>query len=998
MHTALAGCRVGVGLGRAVAVLIGLYAFQSTGEGAEPAKTGTVAGEPSVDFQREIRPILADTCYTCHGPDKSQRSTDLRLDTREGAFGDLGGYKAIVPGRPAESEVIKRISSSDPDERMPPPKSGRQLNRQQIESLRRWIAEGAVWQDHWSFMPPQRPVEPEVRLNTWPRNALDRFVLAQLEKEGLSPSAEANKETLIRRVTLDLTGLPPTIAEIDAFLADSTADAYEKLVERLLASPRYGEHMAAAWLDAARYSDTNGYQTDSTRTMWPWRDWVVEAFNQNQPFDQFTVEQIAGDLLPDATDRQKLATGFNRNHPLNGEGGRIAEESRVEYVVDRVDATATVWLGLTAGCGRCHDHKYDPLSQREFYQLYAFFNNISESGAVDKGGNAAPVMAIRRPDPKIDQLETQIAAVRRKLEADSPEWTDAQAKWESSLNVQEIPSMEMSPWQSLGPFTANSPEEAFDKDFGPESAAPPTSPQRWEQRSFADGTPNQLDVPPSSAIYLKRTITATRSFVLPVSLGSDDGIKVWIGGRNVVAKDKRGGVKADEQRASLELQPGENKLLIKVNNDVGPGGFYFNTQQPGPPKPVLDALRRPAGERSAADQETIQRHFRALAPETKHLREQIAALEKQLAEQLKKSTVDAMIMQERPDPRKTFVLLRGQWDAPDDKQPVQPNVPACLPPLPKDAPHNRLGLARWLVDPANPLTARVTVNRFWQQFFGQGLVKTPEDFGSQGEPPTHPQMLDWLATEFIARGWNVKEMHRLIVTSATYRQSSSTSPELLERDPYNQRLARGPRFRLSSLALRDQALALSGLLVEKVGGPPVKPYQPAGVWLDFSLGQIDYVQDHGEALYRRSLYTFWRRSVAPTMLFDVSSRQVCTVRPSRTNSPLHSLTLLNDITYVEAARQFAARIMKEGGADPAARLNLALRMATSRRAQPRETAVLLFALGRATKHFRANPDAAQKLLKVGESPNDKALDPIELAAYTSVMNIVLNLDEVLTKE
>ncbi|MCH8048438.1 MAG: PSD1 domain-containing protein, partial [Planctomycetes bacterium] len=709
------------------------------------------------------------------------------------------GHRAIVPGKPLASSLYLRLVSQDEDERMPPPDSGRKLTAEQIELVRLWIEQGAKWEQHWSFVSPKRPATPTVRNKKWVRNPIDAFVLARIEQAGLSPSPEASKETLIRRLTLDLTGLPPTLEEIDAFLADKSPAAYESLVDRLLRSPRFGEHMAATWLDAARYGDTNGYQSDGTRTMWPWRDWVIDALNKNMPFDQFTVEQIAGDLLPGAKPRQILATGFNRNHPLNGEGGRIAEESRVDYVVDRVETTGTVWLGLSIGCGRCHDHKFDPISQREFYGLYAYFNSIDESGGVDRGGNAKPVMKIAAP-----QIAARIAELEKKIA----------------------------------------------------------------------------------------------------------GMKV------------KG---AKPQAASL------------------------------------------------------------------------AGLQKEL-DRLKKSIPETMVMGDRKTPRETFVLIRGQYDKPDKSQRVSPGVPASLHPLPADAPKNRLALARWLVDPANPLTARVTVNRTWQQIFGVGLVRTSEEFGSQGERPTHPQLLDYLATELVSGGWDVKKLLRLIVSSATYRQSSRTTPELLQNDPTNRLLARSPRYRLSSFAIRDQALALGGLLVERIGGPPVRPYQPADVWSDFSLGKIKYKQDHGESLYRRSLYTFWRRSVGPTIFFDVTDRQVCSVRPSRTNTPLHSLTLLNDITHVEAARKFAERVMSEGDKQPQTRLNRAFRMATARRPTAEEAKILLAALDRLTQQFRADAEAAKKLLAVGESPASDKLDAVELAAFAGVMNMLLNLDEVITRE
>lgn len=765
-----------------------------------------------IDFDRQIRPILSNTCYACHGPDEKTREANLRLDTRAGAFADLGGYHPIVPGKPDESEMIRRLESDDESERMPPPAAVQQLKPEQIELVRRWIEQGAEWEQHWSLVPPEPVAPPVVKNPSWLKNPIDAFILARLEREQLSPSKPAAKETLLRRVTLDLTGLPPTLSELDAFLADDSPDAYEKVVDRLLASPRYGEHMALAWLDAARYSDSNGYQQERTRTLWPWRDWVVSALNENMPYDQFTIEQLAGDLLPNPTTAQLVATGFHRNHMLNGEGGRIAEESRVEYVIDRVETTGTVWLGLTAGCARCHDHKFDPISQKEFYALYAFFNSIDETGGVDKGGNANPVLPLPTPEQQTR---------RKKLETER-------------TTLQE-----------------------------------------------------QLKTAP------------------------------------------------EEQTAELQKQIDQNKK-------------------------ALDGLNG--------------------------------------------SIVETMIMRDRKESRKTYRLIRGQWDQPDQSAEIVPGVPACFPPLPSEGPQNRLALARWLVSPEHPLTARVAVNRAWQHFFGTGLVKTTEDFGSQGERPSHPDLLDWLAREFSSNeeqrpgNWDLKALHRLLVTSATYRQSSEVTPQLEERDPENRLLTRGPRFRLSSLALRDQALLLAGLLVEKHGGPPVMPYHPSGVWEDLTLGKISYVQDHGEKLYRRSLYTFWRRSVGPMMFFDTSARQVCTVRLARTNTPLHALTLMNDITYVEAARILAERVIKEAGDLPQYRLAHAFRMATSRTPTKAELEALLSLFEKVTGKFQKDSAAAKQLLEVGEMPRDPAINEAELASYTAIMNVILNLDEVLTKE
>jgi len=807
-----------------------------------------------VDFDRQIRPLLSENCSHCHGPDRKMRKADLRLDTKEGAFTKLGDHFPIVPGKPDESEVYRRIASKDRDEVMPPPKSNRKLTPAQIALVQRWIAEGADWKGHWSLSPPRRPEPPSVKQAAPVRNPIDAFIIARLEKEGLSPSPEADKVTLIRRVTLDLTGLPPTPAEVDAFVADGGTDSYDKVVDRLLASPRYGEHQAWPWLSAARYSDTNGYQGDGTRTMWPWRDWVIDALNRNLPFDQFTVEQLAGDLLPTPTAAQRIATGFNRNHMLNGEGGRIAEESRVDYVADRVDTTSTVWMGLTVGCARCHDHKYDPITQKEFYQLYAYFNNLPETGGVDRRGSANPVLEFPSPE----QTE-KIAAARKHLQS-----LDARSKeHEQKLRTEQA---------------------------------------KWEQ----------------------------------------------------------------EAAGSAKLPPA-----------------------------ILELLKTAETQRSEKQAKELTDYYFANDPERKKIADEVDKAKKAL-----KSAEDAitlvMIMEERPKPRETKLLIRGAWDQYGEK--VSAGVPASLPGLAPDAPPNRLSFARWLVDPAHPLTARVIVNRYWQQYFGVGLVKTSEDFGTQGQRPSHPELLDWLATEFIRTGWDVKKMHRLLVTSGTYRQSSKATPALLERDAENRLLARGPRFRLTSAVIRDQALFAGGLLVEKVGGPSVKTYQPPGIWEEMTFGIIRFQQDKGEALWRRSLYTFWRRTVGPPNLFDAMSRQVCTVRPSRTNTPLHALTLLNDVTYVEAARALAQRMLKEGGATAKDRLTFAFRTVLSRAPSPKESAILEARHQKLLERYGRDKDAAVKLLKAGESKRDETLDAVEMAAGAGIAALLFNLDEAMTKE
>ena len=833
---------------------------------APSARAAAPANEP-VDFSRDILPILSDNCFHCHGPDPKHREADLRLDDREAAI----KQGAVVPGKATASAVIKRLTSHDPDEQMPPPKSNRKVDAKQIALITRWIDEGAPWGKHWAFVAPKSPplpnIDPKSPLAGWSRTPIDKFILARLEKEKLRPSPEASKATLLRRVYLDLVGLPPTPAEVNAFQLDNAPDAYEKVVDRLLASPRYGERWAWEWLDAARYADTNGYQGDPERTMWPWRDWVVNALNDNMPYDRFTVEQLAGDLLPNPTLAQKVATGFNRNHMFNGEGGRIAEETRVENVMDRAETLSTVWLGLTVGCARCHDHKFDPITNRDYYSLYAYFNNTSETGGASGGGRSGQI------SPIVD------FATPADLEA------AAAANTAVTKIADEIAKLELT---------------LFPRDKGQPAGKSPKA---------ADLSGNVLS-----------------------ALNSEPA--------------KRGADAIREMAAFYkDREPAYGKLL--------------------------------ASHKSAVDE-----------------RDRLAS-----------RVPRVMVMDELPKPRETFMLDKGAYDKPGAK--VEAATPGFLPPLAKDAPKNRLALANWLVSAEHPLTTRVTVNRFWQTFFGTGLVKTVDDFGVQGEKPSHPELLDWLAVEFMQSKWDVKKLHKLIVTSAAYRQDSRVSPALIERDPENRLLARGPRFRMPSWMLRDQALATSGLLVEKLGGPSVKPYQPAGIWEEATFGKKSYVQDKGEALYRRSLYIFWRRIVGPTSFFDVAARQVCTVKTPRTNTPLHALATLNDPAYVEAARALAEQTLRDpaiAATNPpsptvtAERLTAAFRRATLRTPTPDELRILTQSLAQLRAEFAADPSAADKLLKVGESPRDAKLDPIEHAAFASVCAMILNLDETLTKQ
>ena len=964
----------------------------------------------TVQFNRDIRPIFSDRCYTCHGPSVTNRLSKLRLDSEQSA-------KQYLP------QIVARISAGDKPMRMPPAFTGPSLSPGEIDLIGRWIAQGAVWEKHWSFNPPKRPGVPG--------DGIDIFVRARLGREGLKPAPEADRATLIRRVTLDLTGLPPTLPEIDAFLRDTAPNAYEKLVDRLLASPRYGERMAIRWLDAARYADTNGYQTDGERYMWRWRDWVIEAFNRNMPYDEFTVEQIAGDMLPNATLDQRIASGFNRNHRGNGEGGIVPEEYAVEYVVDRVDTTSTVFLGLTAGCARCHDHKYDPITQKEFYQLYAYFDNIPERGNAQKYGNSPPMIKAptRTEQTELASLDAKIATAEKKFNLLNTEAMRGQSAWEKTVPVQ-------TQWASARALTASFANEPAQFDgtsvldegdvanFGfydkftlaarvnaasedgliigrakDEPEAPGYTLLLKDGKVQANFVLRWLD--DSIRVETKDPIELNRWHHVAVTYDGSrfaEGVKIYVDG---VARELK-----------VNLDQGNQNFAIKEPLRIGKGlrgsiGDVRIYQTVLPPDAVA-VLATPEGlgeiaaiddaKRTPAQREKLRLCYLdrfAPAPVREAWRALLDARDER--ERFSDKLPTVMVMQEMPAPRDTFLLKRGAYDHPGDK--VGRGVPAILPALPKGVENNRLGLARWLVDPANPLTARVAVNRFWQMYFGTGIVKTVEDFGSQGEWPTNPELLDWLATEFVRTGWDMKALQKTIVMSATYRQSSKASSDLLQRDPENRLLGRGPRFRLPAEAVRDQALAVSGLLVEKLGGPSVKPYQPAGLWKELSGGD-DYKADTGEGLYRRSLYTFWKRASPPPMMvnFDSAGREACTVRETRTNTPLQALDLMNDVTFVEASRMLAQRMMKEGGTAPEDRIAFAFRLATARLPNDRERVILLNSYRYDIDRFRTDPAAGQKLLEQGSTARDPSLEQNELAAYAAVASLILNLDETVTRQ
>jgi hypothetical protein len=1015
----------------------------------------------AVDFHRDVRPILSDNCFTCHGPDEKQRMAGLRLDAREGAFA-----KVIVAGNSAGSLLYQRISHADPAKRMP---LGRTLTDKQIALIRAWIDEGAKWETHWAYAPPQRLDPPPVKDASWPRNPIDRFVLARLDREGLRPSPPADPVTLLRRVTLDL---------MDAFLADRSPDAYEKVVDRLLASPRHAERLTLQWLDLARYADTHGYHIDSHRDMWPWRDWVIRAFQRNLPYDQFSVEQLAGDLLPGATLDQKIASGFNRKHIIKFEGGAIAEEYLNEYLVDRVETLSTVWLGMTTGCARCHDHKYDPLRQRDFYQLYAFFHNVPEKGLDGQKGNAAPLLPLPTPEQKehLSRVEAEIKS--REKAMPEMELDQRQAAWEKTPPALPLPPSEglEAHWEldgHLDDATGRYPRGRVERGTGlfeagyvhraaeldGETVLSFGDAPRFDRGDaftlalwFRSGTrnPNALlqKIDPANgrrgfeitfdfAELLYERKRGAHLMVHLIHRRPDDALRVRsrervpIGDWHHLALLHDGSGKAAGLRVMLNGKP----LAMEVVQDqlTGPiatsAPLETGSKQPtGPYKGRLDDLRfyrrvlEPAeidqlavhqpirallaadgGRRSREERERLREYFLtyAAAEDLRRTHAELKSLRKQ-KEDLDKTILSTMVMEELEKPRDTYILGRGDYRNRLDK--VSPDVPPILPPFPKDQPRNRLGLARWLFDPGHPLTARVAVNRYWQLYFGTGLVKTAEDFGSQGEPPSHPELLDWLATEFIRTGWDIRAMQRLIVTSAAYRQSSRVSSELRERDPENRLLARGPRFRLPAEMVRDNALYVAGLLEERIGGPGVFPYQPAGIWEELAYGDgftaQEYKQSRGRDLYRRSLYTFWKRTAPPPnmLTFDAPDREKCVARRPVTNTPLQALVLMNDPTFVEAARALAQRTLTEAGPGASARLRHAFRLATARQPSGAELWALEELVRRQQAHYRRNPKAARELLSVGESPWDSRGDPAELAAWTTVATAILNLDETITKE
>jgi hypothetical protein len=1027
-----------------------------------------------LEYNRDVRPILAENCFTCHGPDSASRKAGLRLDRRAEAI----KAEAISPGHPEKSALVERIFAKDASERMPPRKTQKKLTAEQKETLRRWIAEGAAYQPHWSFLPPQRPPLPAVKNEKWVRNPIDRFVLAELEKHGLEPAPEADRRTLARRLSLDLTGLPPAPAEVEAFVNDPAPDAYERYVDQLLKSPHWGEHRGRYWLDAARYADTHGIHFDNYREIWAYRDWVISAFNRNLPFDQFTVEQLAGDLLPKRTLDQQVATGFNRCNITTNEGGTIPEEYLVLYTRDRTETFAAVWLGLTANCATCHDHKYDPLSQREFYQLAAFFNSTTQGAMDGNVKDTPPVVFVPRMEdrPRWDMLARELAEARKQVESRKQAARAEFDKWLAAARPDQVAPQV--PAEGLRFHAAFAEGEGKTVQVTVDGKARPLTPAGgvgWDAgqvaaRAFKSQPGGTLEIadagdfdkgqafscgawvklpgnPSYGAIAARmddqhdfrgwdlwvennrvgmhiinkwptdalKVVAQTplpagkwsHVFVTYDGSGKAAGVKVYINGAEQPARTIFADALQSTIRTTVPLKIAQRHTTARLEGVALQDLRIYDkalaaTDVANLARGTRGAwlVRKPADQRSPAEKDELFAWW--LAAQDMTYRAALKRVNDLTGEELsiKSRGTVAHVMQERKEEPTAYVLFRGEYDKRRDK--VQAGTPQILPPLPAEQPRNRLGLARWLLRPDHPLMARVTVNRFWQEVFGTGLVRTTGDFGVAGELPSHPELLDWLAVEFRESGWNVKRFFKLLVTSAAYRQAALVTKDRLEKDPQNRLLSRGPRYRMDAEMIRDYALAASGLLVRKIGGPSVKPYQPEGVWEAVAMigsDTRDYRRDSGAKLYRRSLYTFWKRAAPPAAMeiLNAPNRETCAVRRERTNTPLQALVTLNDPQLVEAARHLAQVTLKEAGGGEGGGIDFMARRLLCRPLRPEEAKVVQTSLADLLAYYRAQPEDARKLLAVGESRADPSLDVPTLAAWTMVANELLNLDEVLNK-
>jgi len=1026
-----------------------------------------------IEYNRDIRPILADTCFACHGPDSAARKGDLRLDRRDDAI----AAKALSPGKPEESGFIERIFSTDPDTLMPPPDSHKKLTAQQKDLLKRWVASGAEYQPHWSFIAPARPVTPTVKNAAWIRNPIDAFILARLEKEGLAPAPEADRRTLARRVSLDLTGLPPAPEVVEAFVSDIAPNAYEKLVDRFLESPKWGEHRGRYWLDYARYADTHGIHFDNFREMWTYRDWVISAFNRNIPYDQFTIEQLAGDLLPNRTLEQQIASGFNRCNITTNEGGAIAEEYLVLYTRDRTETVSQVFMGLTTGCAVCHDHKFDPISQKEFYSLAAFFNNTTQNAMDGNIKDTPPIIPVARAEeqPRLDALKVEIPAAQQKVAARKQAARPTFDQWVATVKPEEFQTkLPTEGLAFLAPLKEGKGAKTKVELDGKPQEVNLTKQTKWEPGHVSESAVlvtkgSVAEIPAAGDFERDQSFTCAAWVKMPANDGQgaifarmDDqhdyrGWDMWVEGRrigtHIVSKwpddalkvvsttqapanewahvaftydgsSKAAGVKiylnGQPQGTGVQADSLKSTIKSEVPFKIGQrhtGQFLPNLaiqdlrvyKRPLAPEELESLARsskyatilaKEADKRTPQEMDEVYQWWLGSQDEEyRKLTADVAALEREDKDVRARGTV-AHVMQEKTEPAMAFILNRGDYDKRRDQ--VAPEVPAILPAFPAEAPRNRLGFAQWLLSPQHPLMARVTVNRFWQEVFGTGLVRTSGDFGITGEAPSHPELLDWLAVDFREQGWDTKKFFKMLVMSSTYRQAGTATPEKLEKDPGNKLLARGPRFRMDAEMVRDYALAASGLLSAKIGGPSVRPYMPDGVWEAVAMigsNTRDYRRDTGESLYRRSLYTFWKRSAPPAQMdiFNAPSREQCAVRRERTNTPLQALMTLNDEQFVEAARYLAQRVLKEGGDSFESRSAFLSRRLLGRPLRAEELRVVKDSFDALTAYYKDHAEDATRVITVGESKPDASLAPVELAAWTMLTNELLNLDEVLVK-
>lgn len=1044
-----------------------------------------------VDYTYDVKPILSDRCFACHGPDANHQKANLRLDVAEVAYKKEAesGLKAIKPGKPGSSELVHRILSADPDMVMPTPESHLSLTAREKAILIRWVEEGAEYKPHWAFTKVEKPALPKVKNQAWVRNDIDRFVLKKLEDKNMKPSPEASKTTLLRRVSLDLTGLPPTREEVTAFLNDKSPNAYERAVDRLLASPHYGEHMAVPWLDAARYADTHGYQDDGLRTAWPFRDWVINSFNRNQPYDQFVTWQLAGDMLPNPTRDMMVATAFNRMHQQSQEGGIIPEEYRSAYVSDRVDTFGKTFLGLTVECARCHDHKYDPISHKDYYSLYAFFNNNDENGQIPYNGEASPAITLPTPeaDAKLKYIHENLARERSAMTANAAAYERGFQQWLTGARTAPEKALLPEKTDLIGHFTFDEPTgKEFANLANPKHKANAEGDDSLSNVASRNGRIGKAryifgenavsfgdnfafferNQPFSISIWLNLHDPAVSGSLLHKSNGVMNGYRGWN-----VFREKDGRIRLTmshvwpenaieiqtvdkfpmnkwtqlgftydglSKAAGLKLFVNGQPVQVTVHNDHLTESILYGKNKTNWYVDKLNIGRLSDQRTKNFEVDEFRIYTRAISPLEMQglftLKNELLTALKTLATQLKPAQlaslkdyyltkvdagykkeqassraligeeteimdkqIDVMVMKERKYPRKTFILNRGAYDAPG--KPVTMDTPDAFFKIPKDYPRNRLGLAKWLLDKDHPLFTRVTVNRFWMMYFGKGIVISSDDYGNQGELPTHPELLDYLAARFRESGWNVKAIQKLIVTSATYRQSSKIEPNMKDVDPDNRLYARGPSYRMSAEQIRDNALASSGLLTRRVGGKSAYPYQPAGLWEALATrNEVTYKQQHGDSLYRRSLYTIWKRSSPPPMMlnFDAAERHFCITKRQKTSTPLQALVVMNDPQFVEASRVLAQHMLKNGKTIDE-QIDYAFTALTSRLPDPKEKMVLKELYDEELKDFSQNPKRMKSILAAGEYPLDKTLNPVQLAAGTIVASTVMNFDEFLIK-